>query len=86
MLVELRAKSQITLPKAIVTSLSLSEGDKLDIVEKNGMIYMIPVTIYPTEYITELRKEINMVKENISYGEQPVFDNIDALFEKLDEK
>ena len=34
MITELRAKSQITLPKSIVSSLGISEGDKLDIFEK----------------------------------------------------
>lgn len=34
MLAELRQKSQITIPKEIITKLGLSEGDKLDIIEK----------------------------------------------------
>ena len=34
MIAELRAKSQITLPKSIVSSLGISEGDKLEIFEK----------------------------------------------------
>ena len=33
MLAELRTKSQITLPKDIVLSLVLSEGDKLEVYE-----------------------------------------------------
>ena len=32
MLAELRQKSQITIPKEIITKLGLSEGDKLDII------------------------------------------------------
>ena len=34
MLAELRKKSQITIPKEIITKLGLNEGDKLDISEK----------------------------------------------------
>ena len=41
MLAELRQKSQITIPKEIVLKLGLSEGDKFDIVEKDGTIYMV---------------------------------------------
>ena len=41
MLTELRAKSQITIPRDIVAHLGLSEGDKLDIVEKNGTIQIL---------------------------------------------
>ena len=47
MLAELRQKSQVTIPKDIVAKLGLREGDKLDIYEKNGAIYLVPVTVYP---------------------------------------
>lgn len=86
MLAELRAKSQITIPKEFIISLGLSEGDQLDIFEKDGMICLMPVVVYPKKYIDELRNEIYMVKENINNGEQPVFDNVDALFDDLERK
>ena len=35
MLAELRQKSQVTIPKEIITKLGLSEGDKLDIFEQD---------------------------------------------------
>ena len=38
MLTELRTKSQITIPKDIVMKMGLREGDKLEIVEKDGVI------------------------------------------------
>ena len=85
MLAELRTKSQITLPKDIVNALGLSEGDKLDVSEKDGVIYMMPVAVYPKKYVDELHGEISQLKENIRAGKQPVFDSIDSLFEKLEE-
>ena len=85
MIAELRAKSQITLPKSIVSSLGISEGDKLDIFEKDGMICIVPVVVYPKKYLDELQDEINQLKENINNGKQPVFDNLEALFDKLEE-
>ena len=84
MLAELRQKSQITIPKEIVLKLGLSEGDKLEIYEKDGMIHMLPVSIYPKKYLDELRNEINEAKARIASGEQPVFDSVEALFEKLE--
>ena len=84
MLTELRTKSQITIPKEIVTSLGLSEGDKLDIYEKDGMICIMPVVVYPKKYVDELRGEIEQVKAKIKSGDQPVFDSIDALFDSLE--
>ena len=84
MLAELRQKSQITIPKAIIVKLGLSEGDKLEIFEKNGTICIMPVVVYPKSYLSELREEINDVKAKIEAGEQPVFDSVDALFNKLE--
>lgn len=84
MLAELRQKSQITIPKEIIVKLGLSEGDKLDVFEKDGTICMMPVVVYPKKYLDELREEIDEAKAKIASGEQPVFDSVDALFAKLE--
>lgn len=60
------------------------KGDKLDIFEKDGSICIMPVTVYPKKYLDELQEEINDVKAKLVSGEQPVFDNVDALFDKLE--
>ena len=85
MLAELRTKSQITLPKDIVKSLGLSEGDKLDIFERDGIIYMRPVAVYPKDYIESLQNEIAILKADIQSGKQPTFSNIDALMDSLED-
>lgn len=84
MLAELRQKSQITIPKEIILKLGLSEGDKLDVFEQDGIICMLPVVVYPKKYLNELREEIDEAKAKIASGEQPVFDSVDALFAKLE--
>ena len=84
MLAELRQKAQITIPKEIIVKLGLSEGDKLDIFEKDGAIYLIPVSVYPKKYLNELKEEICDIKSKLASGEQPVFDSVDALFDKLE--
>ena len=86
MLAELRQKSQITIPKEIIAKLGLSEGDKLDIFEKDGSICIMPVVVYPKKYLNELRGEIDDVKTKIASGEQPVFDGVDAIFDKLEKE
>ncbi len=83
MLAELRTKSQITLPKEIVSSLGLSEGDKLEVFERDGIICMMPVAVYPKSYIDKLNNEISLLKENIRTGKQPTFDSIDKLIDSL---
>ena len=84
MLAELRQKAQITIPKEIIVKLGLSEGDKLDIFEKDGTIFIMPVVVYPKKYLDELRDEISDVKAKIASGKQPVFDSVDALFDRLE--
>ena len=84
MLAELRQKSQITIPKEIVTKLGLSAGDKLEIVEKDGAIYMMPVVVYPKKYVDDLRREIADTKEKLAAGKLPVFDSVDALLADLE--
>ena len=84
MLAELRTKSQITIPKEIVASLGLAEGDKLEIYEKDGVICIMPVAVYPKKYVDELHQEIKDLKADIDSGKKPVFTSIDSLFSILE--
>ena len=84
MLAELRAKSQDTIPKEVVTRLGIKEGDKLEITEKDGVIQLIPVVVYPKKYVDELKSEIDGIKAKVADGTQPTFDNIDSLFDALE--
>lgn len=86
MIMELRKKSQITIPKELTKKLGLKEGDKLELSEKDGTIHIVPVAVYPKKYIDELKSEIFELKENIKSGRQPVFENADDLFEHLEEE
>lgn len=54
MIAELRGKSQITIPKAIVDAIGLSVGDKLDVSERDGAICLIPVAVYSRAYVKGL--------------------------------
>lgn len=83
MITELRKKSQITIPKDLVSKLGLKEGDKLEIIEKDGVIQIMPVVIYPKKYLNELKEEITDIKTKIKTGNQPMFHNVDDLFKKL---
>ena len=71
MVTVLRAKSQITIPNAIVASLDLKEGDQLDIFEENGSIRIVPVAVYPKAYVDQLQNEIAQLKEQISGWKEP---------------
>ena len=84
MITEFRKKAQITIPKEVVSKLGLKEGDKLEITEKDGMIWIMPVVLYPKKCLDELRDEITNVKKKMAEGTQPVFDNVEDLFKQLD--
>ncbi len=84
MLAELRAKSQITIPKEVVAKLGMHEGDKLEVVEKDGVIQLIPVAVYPKKYVEELEKEIADIKKKLADGTQPAFSNVEDLFDALE--
>lgn len=81
---ELRKKSQITIPKEMMMTLGLKEGDKIDITVQNGAINIIPVVVYPKKYVEDLKNEILDVKNKIKTGEQPTFNNVEDLFKQLD--
>ena len=85
MIVELRKKSQITLPKEIVKELNLQEGDKFDITVEDGKILLEPVAIYPLDYIKRIEKEISILKEDPNHHYDS-FSNIDDLVKNLKSK
>ncbi len=84
MLVELKAKSQVTIPKVIVSSMELNQGDQFEITEDNGKIILVPVVVYPERFIKNLKAEVQEIREAIRTGDQPTFESIDSLFEELD--
>ncbi len=77
-------EQRTTIPKEVVTRLGIKEGDKLEITEKDGVIQLIPVAVYPKKFVDELKTEINDVKAKVKAGNQPVFDSIDSLFDELE--
>ncbi len=84
MLAELRSKSQVTIPKEVVSKLGIKEGDKLEVIEKDGIIQLIPVVVYPKRYVEDLKTEIDDIKAKVAAGTQPVFDDLDSLFDALE--
>ena len=80
MLTQVRAKSQITIPGVIVNRLGLREGDQLEVTEKDGVIQLVPVAVYPKSYIEQLQAEIAQLKSSQNTGNQnaPVSKRIGA--------
>ena len=83
MIIELRKKSQITLPKEIVNELNLLEGDKFEVTIENGVIKLEPVAIYSKRYIAKLTEEIQILREEVK-TEYTTFSTVDELLSSLE--
>ena len=78
MLAEIRGRSQITIPAEIIKKLGISEGDKFDIVEKDGGIFLCPVVVYPKDKILKIAKLIKDSETELS--KQESFDTVEDMF------
>ena len=78
MLAEIRGRSQITIPAELIKKLGISEGDKFDIMEKDGGIFLCPVVVYPKEKIAKIAKFIKESESDIS--KQKEFESVDDMF------
>jgi AbrB family looped-hinge helix DNA binding protein len=83
MLSEMRARSQITMPKEIVVNLGLKDGDKFEVFEKDGMICFMPVAVYPKPYVDKLKAIADKTKKEYETGEITGFNNVGELIENL---
>lgn len=78
MLVEVRGRSQITIPSEIIKKLGISEGDKLEIIEKDGGIYLCPVVVYPKEKLVKVAQILR--ESNADYLTKKEFDTVEDMF------
>jgi len=83
MIAELRAKAQVTVPREVVVELGLSEGDKFDVSVQGGVIYLIPVAVYPKNYVKNLEAQVREAKALIESGDLKAYDNADELIAAL---
>lgn len=81
MLAEIRGRSQITIPAEIIKKLGISEGDKFDITEKDGGIFLCPVVVYPKDKIAKIAK---ILKESESDTKKQIaFESVEDLFSDM---
>lgn len=78
MLAEIRGRSQITIPAEIIKKMGISEGDKFDVMEKDGGIFLCPVVVYPKDKLLKIAKLIKDSEKNLS--EQQSFDAVEDMF------
>jgi len=79
MLIEMRARSQITLPNEIIKNLGISEGDKFDAVERDGGVFLCPVVVYPK---AKLEKIAQIIKDH-DKNPTAVYESVGDMFKDL---
>ena len=78
MLAEIRGRSQITIPAEIIKKLGICEGDKFEVIEKDGGIFLCPVVVYPKEKLIKIAKLIKNSELDVS--NQKEFDTVEDMF------
>ena len=81
MIIELRKKSQITLPKEIVNELNLKHGDQFEIKIEDGVIMLEPVAMYSKNYLKKLEEEIKKLKKE-SEIESKVLEKVEEVIKQ----
>jgi len=85
MIIELRKKSQITIPKEIVNELHLQEKDQLEISVKEGVIMIEPVAVYSKSYIQKLEETVMRINEEPSKYNVGPFKSVEEAIRYLEE-
>ncbi len=84
MIIELRKKSQITIPKAIIDELDLKEGDHLDVTVTNGVIQIEPVAVYSKSYVKKLEASVMRINEEVTEYNVGPFKSVEEAIKFLD--
>ena len=81
MLAEIRGRSQITIPAEIIKKLGISEGDKFDIMERDGGIFLCPVVVYPKDKIAKIAKILKESENDTK--KQSAFESVEDMFSDM---
>ena len=81
MLAEIRGRSQITIPAEIIKKLGISEGDKFDIMERDGGIFLCPVVVYPKDKIAKIAKILKESENDTKT--RTAFESVEDMFSDM---
>ena len=88
MIVDIKQKSQVTIPMTLLKKLKLKIGDKLDIKEKDGKLIITPVMVIPRDqewyWSKEWQEKERKADEELKSGKINPADDIDDLIEQLE--
>lgn len=79
MLIEMRARSQITLPSEITKRMGINEGDKFEVMERDGGVFLCPVVVYPK---AKLEKIAQIIKDH-EKDPTAIYSSVEDMFNDL---
>lgn len=87
MIIEIKKKSQVTIPSKILKKLNLHVGDLLEVEEKDGKIILTPVVTVPKDqawfYTEKWQREEEIVDKEIQEGKLKVANSLEELYNHL---
>ena len=84
MIIELRPKAALTLPKEVAKQLKLATGDKFELEVVDGVIKLTPVVIIEKKVVKELRTNVNKLKK--AEAGSPELNSLEETVTKIEEK
>ncbi len=86
-LIEIKQKSQVTIPNELLKKMKLNPGDKLEIEEKDGCLVLTPVVVIPRDqlwfYSPEWQKGEQEAQQQINEGKIRFAKNQEELMKGL---
>jgi bifunctional DNA-binding transcriptional regulator/antitoxin component of YhaV-PrlF toxin-antitoxin module len=81
MAVEMKQQSQITIPNAIVKNLGINVGDKFEVMERDGGVFLCPVVVYPNAKLAQIEQIISDHEKHPSV----IYESVEDMFKDMDE-
>jgi len=87
LLIDIKSKSQVTIPAPLIKKLNLKTGDKLDVQEVDGKLLFTPVLMIPKDqvwfYSEQWQAEEAQVEREKREGKLHEMGSKEALFDDL---
>jgi len=87
-LIKLRNRAQITLPKEVVKTLGLKNGDDLEIELKRGRVIITPVAVIPKDELWAWKPEVRAVieegRKEAREGKLKAYASVDELWGEME--